>query len=120
MIKWLPRLLVALGVFFLLWIDRSFNPDGNSLFPGCMWRSLTGLECAGCGVQRALHAVLNGHFKTAFFLNSYMFVLGPVWIVWYFTPRLRRINSLFYLLAASIPLYIVLRNIASYCFEVHF
>ena len=118
--KWPIRLLVALGVFILLLVYRNFDPDGNSFFPGCIWRKLTGLECAGCGIQRGLHALLNGHFKTAFSLNAYVFVMYPFWLVWYFVPKLRRNNVYFYTLAATVPLYIVVRNISNFFFHVHF
>jgi hypothetical protein len=32
----------------------------------CFFKQLTGLECIGCGMQRAIACVLRGEFTTAF------------------------------------------------------
>lgn len=34
----------------------------------CMNKKIFGVECLGCGTQRALLLVLNGEFKQAFFM----------------------------------------------------
>lgn len=47
--------LLLLGFYF------KFNPTQHHFFPKCLFHSLTGLHCPGCGSQRALHAILNGH-----------------------------------------------------------
>lgn len=38
-----------------------FNPAEEQWIPKCIFRSLTGLQCPGCGSQRAIHAFLTGH-----------------------------------------------------------
>ena len=117
---WLARLLVALAVLCVLWVYRSFDPDAESTwFPGCIWRALFGFECAGCGMQRQIHAALNGHFAAAFRFNMYFPVMGPLWLVWYFVPGLRKSTPLFISLAATVPLYMVARNILSFAFGIH-
>lgn len=42
--------------------------------PRCLFNSLTGWYCPGCGVQRATHALLHGNFMQALDFNL-MFVL---------------------------------------------
>ena len=49
----------------------------------------------------------------------YFPVMGPLWLVWYFVPRLRKSTPLFISLAATVPLYMVARNILSFAFGIH-
>ena len=46
-----------------------FDPSDSALFPKCTFYSLTGLQCPGCGSQRARHARL---------FNAMMVVAPPV------------------------------------------
>ncbi len=57
-------ILVVLAGLILLY--RQYNPDNYGWFPRCPSKSLLGLDCAGCGSQRALHQLLNGNIKAAF------------------------------------------------------
>ena len=43
--------------------------------PKCPFRLLTGWNCPACGVQRAFHALLNGHPSAALAYN-YLFVFS--------------------------------------------
>ncbi len=61
--------LVLLGVLSCMAIYAAINPESSVLFPKCPFHLLTGLECPGCGSQRALHCVLNGHFGQAAHYN---------------------------------------------------
>ena len=49
---------IAATVFF-------FNPSAHQFYPVCQFHRLTGLNCPGCGMTRALYALLHGHFSTA-------------------------------------------------------
>ena len=73
--------LCAMGVliYFL------FDPTQVSIFPPCMFHQLTGLDCPGCGAQRALHQLLHGNFVAALRLNA-MFVLSLPLLAWW-APR---------------------------------
>jgi hypothetical protein len=62
-----------------------FDPTQVAIFPPCMFHQLTGLDCPGCGAQRALHQLLHGNLVAAFRLNA-MFVLSLPLLVW-FGPR---------------------------------
>ncbi|MCM1369253.1 MAG: DUF2752 domain-containing protein [Candidatus Amulumruptor caecigallinarius] len=52
-----------------------FDPSGEYA-PKCMFRTLTGLDCPGCGSQRMLHALLHGDFKAAWRLNPFIMLMG--------------------------------------------
>src|SRR5271154_5585242 len=51
-----------------------FNPSTHGFYPVCMFHSLTGLNCPGCGATRALYALLHGNFPLALKDNA-LFVL---------------------------------------------
>lgn len=45
--------------------------------PKCPVKVLTGLDCPGCGSQRALHALLTGDVAAAFRFNALLLLLLP-------------------------------------------
>ena len=68
----------ALGVLLVLaaaytWLD----PLDYAIFPKCPVKMLTGLDCPGCGSQRAIHALLNGQVAEAFRSNALMVLAIP-------------------------------------------
>jgi hypothetical protein len=52
-----------------------FNPSAHNFYPVCQLHRLTGLNCPGCGMTRALYALLHGHFSTALRDNA-LLLLG--------------------------------------------
>lgn len=46
-----------------------FDPSRDTFFISCPLKALTGYECAGCGSQRAFHALLHFHFLEAVKFN---------------------------------------------------
>jgi hypothetical protein len=58
----------------------------GSRFPGCIFRSTTGLWCPGCGLTRGFHQLFTGHPLAALSYNVFVpFVLVAVvagWISW--------------------------------------
>jgi len=75
---WLGLLAVG-GVLFF------FNPasPANQFFPKCPFRTLTGMQCPGCGSTRALYQFLHLHPVAAFKLNP-LFMLTLPFIVYGF------------------------------------
>ena len=59
--------VMAAAVYFV------FDPsETGNLFPRCVFYTLTGFKCAGCGTQRALHALLHGDIATALRYNAFL------------------------------------------------
>ena len=62
-----------------------FNPATHGFYPVCTFHQLTGLNCPGCGMTRALYALVHGNFATALRDNALLvFALAGVMIraVW--------------------------------------
>ncbi|WP_349855751.1 DUF2752 domain-containing protein [Bacteroides cellulosilyticus] len=71
---------IIIAIFLALAIVYSlFNPEEYQIFPQCPFRQLTGLLCPGCGSQRAIHQLLNGHLFSAIQYNAFLVVTLP-WI----------------------------------------
>ena len=52
--------VAALSVIAVLVVlYEKYDPADFVLFPKCIFHSITGLQCPGCGSQRAMHALLN-------------------------------------------------------------
>jgi hypothetical protein len=62
-----------------------FDPNGSSaLYPRCPFNAVTGLDCPGCGITRALHALATGDVGRALDHNV-LFVLALPILLWWFT-----------------------------------
>ena len=62
MIKYAKRgLLLAIPLVAVLFYF--LDPVENILFPRCIFHSLTGYYCPGCGSQRAIHGLLHLNMK---------------------------------------------------------
>lgn len=57
------------------WVLYTFAPAAYGFYPKCVFFSLTGLQCPGCGITRASHHLLHGRVDEAFRLNPMLFVL---------------------------------------------
>ncbi len=71
---------ITLGAIVAL-VYFTFDPTKVSIFPPCLFHQLTGLDCPGCGAQRALHQLLHGHLIAAVRLNA-MFVISLPLFAW--------------------------------------
>lgn len=83
--------VAAAGVLYFL-----FDPEAT-LFPRCMFLTLTGFQCPGCGSQRAIHALLHGDIPAAWHYNALLLaelplvaVLVAMWICPGRWPRLEK------------------------------
>lgn len=67
---------VAIAGFTVL---RLYDPNkpGN-LFPKCIFKALTGYDCIGCGLTRALHALAHGDIVRAFDMNPLAMLVLPL------------------------------------------
>lgn len=94
------------------------DPARPHRYPRCIFLSITGLECPGCGSTRAAHQLLNGHVLHAVDLNPLAMVALP-WLLWRLgnwlvgrDPRTRVADARWlYALIGVVVAYGVLRNI---------
>lgn len=66
--------LAVSAVVLCLFVYFSLDP-AKTPFPRCPFKMLTGLNCPGCGSQRALHQLLHFHILEALRYNA-LFVLA--------------------------------------------
>jgi hypothetical protein len=71
-------LMVAIGTAILFY----FDPDTYGFYPGCFFRAMTGLQCPGCGLLRAIHHLSHGNLVAAAELNL-LFVLSLPVLAWF-------------------------------------
>ena len=74
---WIYAAVVA-GLCLAVFLLYFFPPTETRFYPRCIFHTVTGLECPGCGSLRAAHSILHGDFATAFRLNPLLFVLLPL------------------------------------------
>jgi cellulose synthase/poly-beta-1,6-N-acetylglucosamine synthase-like glycosyltransferase len=67
----LLALLILAGIYYI------FDPANGLAFPKCPFMMLTGLECPGCGSQRAIHQLLHLNPWAAMKENFLMVVSIP-------------------------------------------
>lgn len=53
------------------------DPSEQGFAPPCIFFTLTGLHCPGCGTLRSLHQLFNGNVSAAFGLNPLIFLSVP-------------------------------------------
>ena len=61
------------------------DPNTTQIFPACAFKSMTGLDCPGCGMTRGLHALLGGDVLRAVSHNALLIVLlvaTGVYVTW--------------------------------------
>jgi hypothetical protein len=78
------RLLIGLAVIVILVLLYWINPTESAFAPKCIFHSLTGLSCPGCGMQRFLHAFLHGRFAEAISYNYLLIIFIPYIILYGF------------------------------------
>lgn len=122
---WLAGIILsaaALGIGATVFF---FNPATHAFFPVCQFHRLTGLNCPGCGMTRALHALLHGELLTALRDNAF-FVLTLAALagrgVWLGAKKCRGRPGEFFPLKFLWPLlpvafvFTVLRNLPAFAF----
>ena len=66
----------AIGVGAMVFL---FNPATHPFYPVCLFHALTGLNCPGCGMTRALYALLHGNLRLALKDNAlFILILGAL------------------------------------------
>lgn len=47
----------------------------------CIWKTVTGHECLGCGITRAFYSLFHGELKNAYNTNPLIIVIAPLMII---------------------------------------
>ncbi|MEW5784079.1 MAG: DUF2752 domain-containing protein [Bacillota bacterium] len=117
----------AAGLIFYLFVYNSYTHVINT--PPCMFRTLTGLYCPGCGTRSALIQLAGGNLYAAFRLNPLTVLALPM--IFLFTvsqaltaftgrslARLHLHPALIWGLFILIVAYWIMRNIPAYPFTL--
>ena len=83
------------------------DPMETSYMPRCIFKTLTGWECPGCGSQRMLHALLNGEWAAAWHANPFLLAFTPFLLLLLYASANRRRHPRFYAVANSRPVIIL-------------
>ena len=80
-------ILVIIAILALLY--KLYSPAEYILFPKCPFRVATGLQCPGCGSQRAIHYLLNFDMLNAIKENAVMVFSIPYLLlgIWFDTIK---------------------------------
>lgn len=74
----MKKMLFVLTILFIGGVVLYLlNPSSYWFMPKCPFKLITGLSCPGCGIQRAIHAMLHGKFTEAITYNYYLVYSGP-------------------------------------------
>jgi hypothetical protein len=117
-------LISGLAVLFFV-----LNPDQHRIFPRCIFNSVTGYYCPGCGSQRAIHDLLHLNFYGVV-NHNFLFIPAFLLILYhYIAPVFNRffgwkLPNIFYyrntpwIIFGVVLLFWILRNIPVYPFSV--
>ncbi len=99
-IKWTILAIILVVVFF---VYKNYNPSNSNYFPKCPVLQATGYKCAGCGSQRAVHALLNLDIKQAMYYNLILVLFIPYLVLGAFfdlkkikTPKQQKWHGILY------------------------
>lgn len=81
--------LAVLAIICAASIYFFYDPSQSSLFPRCIFYSLTDLKCPGCGSQRAIHALLHADCATAWRYNAALVASLPIIALYLFAELTR-------------------------------
>ncbi|RYD86787.1 MAG: DUF2752 domain-containing protein, partial [Sphingobacteriales bacterium] len=68
---------VALAITAICIVYFTFDPAKYNFFPKCPFHMLTGLDCPGCGSQRAVHSLFHGELEKAVNYNLLLVMSLP-------------------------------------------
>ena len=118
----------ALAAVVGVWLLRHFDPNAaSSPFPECMFHAFTGLFCIGCGMTRALHALVHGDPVAAFSMNPLamsMLAVSPLLLGWKLGWQPKAVKPLIAVVAEPkfwlvlLPLYWIARNLPWFPFTL--
>lgn len=88
-----PRYVIPLLLLAVAALVYRYDPATTGLYPSCPFHRLTGLECPGCGAQRAAHHLLYGRPAEALSHNALLVVAIPLAIIHFMAVSRRHRHS---------------------------
>ena len=85
--RWLLAGAPAAGCAYIAVADPN---SSSSLYPQCPFKAMTGWDCPGCGITRAIHALLTGHPVRALDHNVLVVTAAVLALVWFGVGWVRR------------------------------
>ena len=124
--------IINIGLLFIITVLAVLffvlDPVKHDVFPRCLFNSLTGYYCPGCGSQRAVHSLLHLDFAGVVSYN-FLFLPGILLIVYHYVhPVLNKSfnwklpNILYnkhtpWIILTVVVIFWILRNIPIYPFS---
>ena len=75
------KILLPIIIILVIFIYFSDPLDGPIIH--CIFNKITGFYCPGCGMTRALNTILRFDFHQAFRFNALMFIMPPIFLIYY-------------------------------------
>lgn len=101
--------LLILGGLITIHVYNS-NPYNGPILP-CIFYKITGLYCPGCGMSRALNALLHNKIYQSFRFNSLPYIFAPLSLILYYRYKSNKsYNFIIYIMILISILYMILRN----------
>ena len=83
-LAYLRRRFFFITLFFIYLLALTLNAVGIDVWlPGCPIYSLSGIECLGCGINRALISLIQLDLNQAWQYNPLVFVYVPIGAIFF-------------------------------------
>jgi hypothetical protein len=117
-------LIAGLAVLFFV-----LNPSEHQIFPRCIFHSITGYYCPGCGSQRAIHQLLHLNFAGVVD-NNFLFIPAFLLIVYHYLHQMAnrifkwKLPNIFYfkstpwIIFGVVIVFWIVRNVSAYPFSI--
>lgn len=105
---------IGSGILYLKVISPVFG-----IHIACPIKHVTGFDCPGCGMTRTALNVLDGNFYQAFRFNSLVFILAPLFLIYYLLilkGKKKQSDLLLFAMLGLTLVYGVLRNTPMFSF----
>lgn len=109
--KRLPYLIVLSLLLVIIFYVYESDPSKGPILP-CIFNLVTGYQCPGCGMTRAVNSVMHGDIMAAYGYNKLIFLI-PIGLTIYGILKVLEKNTekLVWLYILIVLLYAILRNI---------